>query len=200
MIKANGHTRINYLDTKKSHDTLRPFDWWLKDGTNVNFKLTSNIRLSGGNSQYEGQLEVELNIQAKDEKVVGSNHQYHQWLPVCGDGWNLVSALVTCRQLNYGYATYALQDTFSTFQNFQDAKEDQKEKKKYRKQQVDTSYESNLPILMVACSGNELQLSQCNLTLTSTSNCSHPYTGRVNAAGVICTSGQRHFKLYSREK
>lgn len=199
MIKANGHTRINYLDTKKSHDTRTPFDWWLKDGANVNFKLTSNIRLSGGNSQYEGQLEVQLNIQAKDEKVVGSNqHQYHQWIPVCGDGWNLVSALVTCRQLNYGYATYALQDTFSTFQPFQDENEQEneaeaeaEEKKKYRKQkqQHSTQYQSNLPILMVACNGNELQLSQCNFTLTSTSNCSHPYTGRVNAAGVVCTPG-----------
>ena len=44
------------------------------------------MRLTDGLTQYEGRVEVYLNL---------------EWITICNDGWDEADAKVVCRQLNY---------------------------------------------------------------------------------------------------
>ena len=52
----------------------------------IDQSINGGLRLTGGFSHYEGQVEIFWNS---------------EWRPVCGDGWDDLDAHVVCRQLHY---------------------------------------------------------------------------------------------------
>lgn len=60
--------------------------------------MSLQIRLSGGRSQHEGRVEVQIG-------GPGSL----RWGLICGDDWGTLEAMVACRQLGLGYANHGLQ-------------------------------------------------------------------------------------------
>lgn len=60
---------------------------------------TTQIRLTGGRTRYEGRVEV-----------LGSDSNGTQsWGLICGETWSTKEAIVACRQLGLGYANQGLQ-------------------------------------------------------------------------------------------
>ena len=55
--------------------------------------VEGDIRLSDGNTTFEGRLEVCVNT---------------TWGTVCDNGWSRVDAMVVCRQLNFSVAGMVL--------------------------------------------------------------------------------------------
>ena len=102
------------------------------------------VRLVGGSGPHEGRLEV-----------------YHNgaWGTVCGDYWDLLDAIVVCRQLGYGPARGALG------------------KAAFGRGNGPIWYDN------VHCSGSEATLTQCAHDGLGVHNCNH-----WNDAGVICAS------------
>ncbi|XP_054845765.1 lysyl oxidase homolog 3 isoform X5 [Eublepharis macularius] len=60
-------------------------------------KASSQIRIVGGRSAFEGRVEV---------KHAG------RWGTVCSSGWSTTEAMVACRQLSLGYAMHAVTETW----------------------------------------------------------------------------------------
>ncbi|XP_071947977.1 lysyl oxidase homolog 3-like [Antedon mediterranea] len=107
--------------------------------------LKKDVRIAGGRWGSEGRVEVKVD---------------NTWGYVCGDSWNMLDALVVCRQLGLGYARQSLPST---------------------------RYYGNRPrgaMIMseVHCTGKEWSLMDCPHTIRTNTTCSLP-----NArAGVIC--------------
>ncbi|KAF7996923.1 hypothetical protein HCN44_002569 [Aphidius gifuensis] len=107
-------------------DEERPkktYDYQSKKSTiNDSYKFVK-LRLANGQNRNEGRVEIKL---GNDD-----------WGAVCGDGWSLLEAGVVCRQLNFGYASKAIQINYSNNQK--------------------------LPISMsgIKCRGNEKSISDC---------------------------------------
>uniref|UniRef100_A0A8C2I031 Lysyl oxidase homolog n=1 Tax=Cyprinus carpio TaxID=7962 RepID=A0A8C2I031_CYPCA len=110
------------------------------------------IRLSGGRNPYEGRVEV---LTEKNGSLV--------WGTVCSENWGMVEAMVVCRQLGLGFASYAFQETWYWAG---DASAD------------------NVVMSGVRCSGTEMSLPQC---LHHGKHISCPKGGGRFAAGVSCS-------------
>uniref|UniRef100_A0ABI7YPF6 Lysyl oxidase homolog n=1 Tax=Felis catus TaxID=9685 RepID=A0ABI7YPF6_FELCA len=88
------HKNITAEDCSHSQDA----------GVRCNLPYTgveTKIRLSGGRSQHEGRVEVQIG-------GPGSL----RWGLICGDDWGTLEAMVACRQLGLGYANHGLQETW----------------------------------------------------------------------------------------
>uniref|UniRef100_A0A8C7BL83 Lysyl oxidase homolog n=1 Tax=Neovison vison TaxID=452646 RepID=A0A8C7BL83_NEOVI len=88
------HKNITAEDCSHSRDA----------GVRCNLPYTgveTKIRLSGGRSQHEGRVEVQIG-------EAGSL----RWGLICGDDWGTLEAMVVCRQLGLGYANHGLQETW----------------------------------------------------------------------------------------
>lgn len=112
----------------------------------------NRLRLSGGRNPYEGRVEV---LAERNGSTV--------WGAVCSESWGIMEAMVVCRQLGYGFANHAFQETW------------------YWQGEVGAD-----SVLMsgVRCSGTEMTLAQC-LHHGKHVNC--PRGGGRFAAGVSCT-------------
>ena len=99
------------------------------------------VRLVAGSGPHEGRVEIFLST----------------WSTVCGSSWDLLDAIVVCRQLGYITALSASVGAFG---------------------------EGSGPIWFtrVYCRGNESSLTQCRSSLTS--RCNHFRDAEVNCSGV----------------
>ena len=63
------------------------------------FLADGTLRLYGGNTRYEGILEI---------------YHSNRWGSICDDGWNSVASIVACRQMGYpGYSSYITSRTIT---------------------------------------------------------------------------------------
>uniref|UniRef100_G1QJT1 Lysyl oxidase homolog n=1 Tax=Nomascus leucogenys TaxID=61853 RepID=G1QJT1_NOMLE len=88
------HKNITAEDCSHSQDA----------GVRCNLPYTgaeTRIRLSGGRSQHEGRVEVQIGGPGP-----------LRWGLICGDDWGTLEAMVACRQLGLGYANHGLQETW----------------------------------------------------------------------------------------
>ncbi|KAK3550131.1 hypothetical protein QTP86_021062 [Hemibagrus guttatus] len=113
----------------------------------------NRLRLSGGRNPYEGRVEV---LAERNGSMV--------WGTVCSDSWGIMEAMVVCRQLGYGFANHAFQETW------------------YWQGEVGAD-----AVMMsgVRCSGTEMTLAQC---LHHGKHVTCPKGGGRFAAGVSCTA------------
>ena len=103
---------------------------------------TGAVRLAAGSGPHEGRIEVVF---------------VNMWGTVCGQSWDLLDAIVVCRQLGYHTALNATTGTFG---------------------------EGSGPIWLdqITCSGSESNLTQCRSSHRLSNSCSHS-----RDAGVICS-------------
>ncbi|XP_055234113.2 lysyl oxidase homolog 3 isoform X2 [Gorilla gorilla gorilla] len=88
------HKNITAEDCSHSQDA----------GVRCNLPYTgaeTRIRLSGGRSQHEGRVEVQIGGPGP-----------LRWGLICGDDWGTLEAMVACRQLGLGFANHGLQETW----------------------------------------------------------------------------------------
>eukprot|EP00117_Sycon_ciliatum_P010401 scpid20566/ scgid12315/ Deleted in malignant brain tumors 1 protein; Hensin len=110
---------------------------------------SASVRLVDGMTGDEGRLEV--------------LHQ-GQWGTVCGDGWTLRAAMVTCRQLGYENVSVALTTAYSN-----------------------ASASVNIWLDDVGCRGDEADLLQCRSSGLGQSNCLHS-----DDVGIECSVPTSH--------
>ena len=120
---------------------------------------TGTVRLVHGSGSHEGRVEVVF---------------ADTWGTVCGQSWDLLDAIVVCRQLGYHTALSAPVGTFG---------------------------EGTGPIWLydVWCSGNEANLTQCrsNLVTWHAQYCTHSRDAGVVCSGVYaCVS---HFSVVNNK-
>ncbi|XP_053307073.1 lysyl oxidase homolog 4 [Spea bombifrons] len=111
----------------------------------------SQLRLIGGRSTEEGIVEVL--VEKKGVK---------KWGAICGDLWGMNEAMVVCRQLGFGFANHALQETWYW---------------------QGTPGAGDIMMSGVRCSGSELSIQECRHH--SVVHC--PRGGGRYSAGVSCT-------------
>uniref|UniRef100_A0A670Z5V7 Lysyl oxidase homolog n=1 Tax=Pseudonaja textilis TaxID=8673 RepID=A0A670Z5V7_PSETE len=123
----------------------------------------TQIRLNGGRTPYEGQVQI---LHEHNGTLI--------WGSICGEGWDIMDAMVVCRQLNLGYASHAFQETWYWY--------------------GDTDAD-NVVVSGMKCSGTEMALSHC----PHDAKVSCPKGGGRYAAGVSCTETAADLVLNAKE-
>ncbi|GBP06182.1 Lysyl oxidase homolog 2 [Eumeta japonica] len=141
---ANEAAGVKCIGEPDLEPAAKPFTRWpgklLQQVLDVS---TAKIRLIGGRDENEGRVEIQYN---------------GVWGSICGDGWTLHEALVTCRHLGLGYAAQS--------------------------SQTDYFGSSRIVLSGVRCEGNETGLFQCRHRQYGDAVC----PGSVgHVAAVVCT-------------
>ncbi|XP_032085777.1 LOW QUALITY PROTEIN: lysyl oxidase homolog 2 [Thamnophis elegans] len=123
----------------------------------------NQIRLSGGRTHNEGIVEI---LQEHNGTLI--------WGSICGEGWDIMDAMVVCRQLNLGYASHAFQETWYWY---------------------GSSDADNVVMSGMKCSGVEMSLLHC----PHDAKVSCPKGGGRHAAGVSCTETAADLVLNAKE-